>query len=93
MLSRYENDHILPSVTTLRKLSASLGESVSHLVGDGPSILHAFSAALAYRGLVIGSEQEAEQLAIAIADRVDANDDRFDFLEVVPNTAQLEEEA
>ena len=28
MLSRYENDHILPSVTTLRKLSTALGESV-----------------------------------------------------------------
>ena len=93
MLSRYENDHILPSVTTLRKLSSALGESVSHLVGNGPSILHTFTAALAFRGLVIGSEEEAEQLAIAIADRVDAKDDRFNFLEVVPNTAELEGEA
>ena len=91
MLSRYENDHILPSVTTLRKLSVALGESVSALVGNGPSILHTFAAVLGHRGIVMGSEDDAQQLAIVIADLVDAGDDRLHFLEVVPITAQLEE--
>jgi transcriptional regulator with XRE-family HTH domain len=90
MLSRYENDHILPSVTTLRKLSYALGESVSALVGNGPSIIHTFAAVLGHRGIVIGNEDDAQQLAIVIADLVDAHDDRLHFLEVVPITAQIE---
>lgn len=91
MLSRYENDHILPSVTTLRKLSYALGESVSSLVGNGPSILHTFAAVLGHRGIVIGNEDDAEHLALVIADLVDVHDDRLHFLEVVPITAQREE--
>ena len=90
MLSRYENDHILPSVTTLRKLSYALGESVSALVGNGPSILHTFAAVLGHRGIVIGSEDDAEHLAIVIADLVKAQDVRLDFLEIVEHTAELE---
>src|SRR5438132_13930516 len=72
MLSRYENDHILPSVTTLRKLSYALGESVSALVGNGPSILYTFAAVLGHRGIVMGNEEAAEMLALAIAGVVDA---------------------
>ena len=90
MLSRYENDHILPSVTTLRKLSTALGESVSALVGNGPSILHTFAAVLGHRGIVIGSEEDAEELALRIADFVDARDERFDFLEAFPSPAKVE---
>jgi len=90
MLSRYENDHILPSVTTLRKLSTALGESVSALVGNGPSILYTFAAVLGHRGIVMGNEEDAELLALAIADLVDAGDDRFTFLEVVPSPAEVE---
>ena len=91
MLSRYENDHILPSVTTLRKLSYALGESVSALVGNGPSIIHTFAAVLGHRGIVIGNEDDAEALALVIADLVDAHDVRLDFLEVVPITAEIEQ--
>ena len=91
MLSRYENDHILPSVTTLRKLSYALGESVSALVGNGPSIIHTFAAVLGHRGIVIGNEDDAEQLAIVIADLVDGHDERLHFLEVVPITAEVEQ--
>jgi len=90
MLSRYENDHILPSVTTLRKLSTALGESVSALVGNGPAVLHTFAAVLGHRGIVIGTEAEAEQLALAIADLVDQEDERFGYLEVIENRAELE---
>jgi transcriptional regulator with XRE-family HTH domain len=90
MLSRYENDHILPSVTTLRKLSYALGESVSALVGNEPSVLHSFAAVLGHRGIVIGTETEAEQLALAIATLVEEHDVRFGFLEVIPNQAELE---
>jgi transcriptional regulator with XRE-family HTH domain len=90
MLSRYENDHILPSVTTLKKLSTALGESVSTLVGNGPSVLHTFAAVLGHRGIVIGTEAEAEQLASLIADMVKDEDTRFGFLEIIEHQAELE---
>ena len=90
MLSRYENDHILPSVTTLRKLATALGESVSALVGNGPSVLHTFAAVLGHRGIVIGTDAEAEQLASVIADLVRENDTRLTFLEIIEHQAELE---
>jgi transcriptional regulator with XRE-family HTH domain len=90
MLSRYENDHILPSVTTLKKLATALGESVSALVGNGPAVLHTFAAVLGHRGIVIGTEAEAEQLALAIATLVEAHDDRLTFLEIIEHRAELE---
>jgi transcriptional regulator with XRE-family HTH domain len=90
MLSRYENDHILPSVTTLKKLASALGESVSALVGNGPAVLHTFAAVLGHRGIVIGTEAEAEQLALVIATLVEDQDARLTFLEVIEHRAQLE---
>ena len=90
MLSRYENDHILPSVTTLRKLATALGESVSALVGNGPSVLHTFAAVLGHRGIVIGTDAEAEQLASVIADLVRDNDTRLAFLEIIEHQAEIE---
>jgi transcriptional regulator with XRE-family HTH domain len=90
MLSRYENDHILPSVTTLKKLASALGESVSALVGNGPAVLHTFAAVLGHRGIVIGTEAEAERLASVIATLVEDHDDRLMFLEIIEHRAQLE---
>jgi transcriptional regulator with XRE-family HTH domain len=90
MLSRYENDHILPSVTTLKKLATALGESVSALVGNGPAVLHTFAAVLGHRGIVIGTEAEAEQLALVIATLVEGQDDRLTFLEIIEHRAELE---
>ena len=90
MLSRYENDHILPSVTTLKKLATALGESVSALVGNGPAVLHTFAAVLGHRGIVIGTEAEAEQLALVIATLVEGNDDRLTFLDIIEHRAEIE---
>ena len=59
-------------------------------MGNGPSILYTFAAVLGHRGIVMGSEEDAETLALAIADLVDAGDDRFIFLDVVPSPAEVE---
>jgi transcriptional regulator with XRE-family HTH domain len=80
MLSRYENDHILPSVATLHKLADGLGTSVSALVGDGTNVLHAFADALDDLGINIQSDAEAEQLGNVIADMLEEHDDRVRFL-------------
>ena len=80
MLSRYENDHVLPSVTSLLNLADALGESVSALVGNGPSALHSFIAVLGERGMAVVSEVDAQKLANVIADLVEEGDDRLRFL-------------
>ena len=80
MLSRYENDHILPSVTTLHKLADALGMSVSALVGDGSNVLQAFVHALDELGINIQSDAEAERLGNVVADMVEEHDDHVSFL-------------
>jgi transcriptional regulator with XRE-family HTH domain len=80
MVSRYENDHILPSVTTLHKLADALGTSVSALVGDGSNFLRAFADALDDLGINIQSDAEAERLGNVIADMVEEHDDHVPFL-------------
>jgi transcriptional regulator with XRE-family HTH domain len=84
MLSRYENDHILPSVITLHKLADALGISVSALVGDGTNVIQAFADALDDVGINIQSDAEAEGLANVIADMVEEHDDHVSFLESGP---------
>ena len=80
MLSRYENDHILPSVATLHKLADALGMSVSALVGDGSNVLQAFADALDDLGINIQSDAEAERLGNVVADMVEEHDDHVSFL-------------
>jgi transcriptional regulator with XRE-family HTH domain len=84
MLSRYENDHILPSVTTLHKLADALGMSVSALVGDGSNSLRAFADALDDFGITVQSDAEAERLGNVVADMVEEHDDRLRFLDGGP---------
>jgi transcriptional regulator with XRE-family HTH domain len=83
-LSRYENDHILPSVTTLHKLADALGMSVSALVGDGSTSLRAFADALEDLGINVQGDAEAERLGNVIADMVEEHDDRVRFLDGGP---------
>ncbi len=54
MLSRYENDHLLPSVRTLRRLAEAIGVAASSLFehDDSPVIL---DRELARRGIRFGS--------------------------------------
>ena len=67
-LSRYENGHVLPSITTLRKLADALGVSEASLLGDRWAIVEEFFTELFRRGVRIPSAQHARKLADAVAD-------------------------
>lgn len=79
MLSRYENDHILPSISTLRKLSVALGISDAALLGDGEAT-RTFESELGRRGIMMKGD-DAVALANMIADMVARRDARVDFLD------------
>ncbi|MGZ4120777.1 MAG: helix-turn-helix domain-containing protein [Actinomycetota bacterium] len=92
MLSRYENDHILPSIATLHKLARALGIHESALLGDGEGS-DAFLDALRDRGIVVETDAQAARLVNVVADMVadmaEAGDARFAFLgaqRVAPET-------
>ena len=80
MLSRYENDHILPSISTLGRLADALEIHTAILLGNGSAISFAFSDELLARGIVLNNEAEAKQLAGMVADMIDGNDVRVKFL-------------
>jgi transcriptional regulator with XRE-family HTH domain len=80
MLSRYENDHILPSISTLGRLADALEVHASVLLGNGAAISHAFSEELRARGIVVDDPEEAKQLAGLVADMLERNDARVSFL-------------
>jgi transcriptional regulator with XRE-family HTH domain len=67
MLSRYENDHLLPSVRTLRRLAEAIGVAASSLFEseDSPVML---DKELARRGIRFGSRAEMLRFADMIAD-------------------------
>lgn len=81
MLSRYENDHILPSISTLGRLATALEIHSAVLLGNGSAISFAFSDELRMRGIVLVDEAEAKQLAGMVADMVDGRDARVSFLD------------
>jgi transcriptional regulator with XRE-family HTH domain len=62
-LSRYENDHVLPSLQTLRKLADALGVGESSLLPGARSPNELFLEALQSRGIEIDSPEHAEELA------------------------------
>jgi transcriptional regulator with XRE-family HTH domain len=66
MLSRYENDHLLPSVRTLRRLAESIGVAASSLFEneDSPVML---DKELARRGIRFGSRAEMLRFADIIS--------------------------
>ena len=80
MLSRYENDHILPSITTLGKLGDALGLHAAALLGEGSVPSHAFAEGLSARGVDLDVPQ-AKQLAAVVADMVEQNDARVSFMQ------------
>ena len=81
MLSRYENDHILPSISTLGRLAQALEIHSSALLGNGSAISHALTDALRDRGIVLDTPEQAKQLADLVGDMVDGEDDRVGFLD------------
>src|SRR5919109_3926760 len=85
-LSRYENGHVLPSITTLRKLSDALGISEASLLGDRWAVIEEFFTQLFRRGVQIPSPQHARKLADAVAD---LNESLDLGLEMAPPNPQL----
>ncbi len=67
MLSRYENDHLLPSVRTLRRLADAIGVTASSLFedDDSPAML---DRELARRGIRFSSRAEMLRFADMICD-------------------------
>jgi transcriptional regulator with XRE-family HTH domain len=67
-LSRYENDHVDPSLRTLRRLARALNVSEAALLGDGRDVVQEFHLRLLERGVSITSRAEARELANQLAD-------------------------
>lgn len=67
-LSRYENDHVDPSLRTLRRLARALNVSEAVLLGDGRDVVQEFHLRLSERGVSITSRAEARALADQFAD-------------------------
>ena len=67
MLSRYENNHLLPSMRTLRRLAESIGIAASALLEneDSPAML---DRELARRGVRFGSRAEMLRAADIVCD-------------------------
>src|SRR6266487_3870776 len=63
MLSRYENDHILPSVDTLLRLSDSLKLGAGSLLSEESRESDLLERALHTRGVRIESSEQADLIA------------------------------
>lgn len=71
-LSRYENDHILPSLQSLHRVAGALGVSESALLGESTQEMVIFLRTLESRGVRFESPADAERLANEVADHLDA---------------------
>lgn len=67
-LSRYENDHVLPSVATLQRLTGALDIPLSKLVADPADGEGFMIDALRRRGVVIRDHGDAERIADLVAE-------------------------
>jgi transcriptional regulator with XRE-family HTH domain len=69
-LSRYENGHLLPSLTTLRRLVDALGVSEATILSPRGAHVDEFYDVLSARGVRFASAEEARTLASRVADLV-----------------------
>jgi transcriptional regulator with XRE-family HTH domain len=69
-LSRYENDHVLPSLATLSRLAEALQVSPGSLLAGTPSPVDEFIVALLEAGVTIRTSAQARQIAATVADVV-----------------------
>lgn len=69
-LSRYENDHLLPSLTTLRRLVEALGITEASILSPRGPHVDEFYEVLRARGIRFTSAEEARTLADRVADLV-----------------------
>jgi transcriptional regulator with XRE-family HTH domain len=67
MLSRYENDHVSPSIESLRRLAAALGIAESTLLDDAGSLAEFLFRELQARGVLVANQAQAIRIADAIA--------------------------
>ncbi|MEX2393894.1 MAG: helix-turn-helix transcriptional regulator [Actinomycetota bacterium] len=72
-LSRYENDHVAPSLGSLNRLAMALDVSESSLLDGTDSPDAIFLASLEAHGVVISSAEEAERFAALVADTLAAS--------------------
>jgi transcriptional regulator with XRE-family HTH domain len=66
-LSRYENDHVSPSIATLSRLSEALHVGEGSLLGEQATPEFAFLAALISHGVTFPTVGEAERVAAEVA--------------------------
>jgi transcriptional regulator with XRE-family HTH domain len=71
-ISRYENDHLLPSIPTLERLAAALGVAEASLLTAKSSAPAEFISALEGRGIRLGTPEQARELAHRCADLLEA---------------------
>ena len=76
-LSRYENDHVLPSLVTLRKIARALGVSEIRLVTEEQDAGALLSDALKRHGVEISSAEEAERVAVLVSQLLSAQRERL----------------
>jgi transcriptional regulator with XRE-family HTH domain len=69
-LSRYENDHVLPSLATLARLAEALHVSPGSLLAGTSSPIDEFVVTLLERGIVIRTSAQARRIAALVADAV-----------------------
>jgi transcriptional regulator with XRE-family HTH domain len=69
-LSRYENDHLLPSLTTLTRLADALEVSESMLLPDGGLAHEAFIEVLVRRGVPFSTVEAAQLMGERVADSI-----------------------
>ena len=67
-LSRYENGHLLPSLTTLERIAAAIGISQGSLLDPHEANAGAFLSELHERGVEFDSETDARDSADRVAD-------------------------
>ena len=72
-LSRYENDHVSPSIATLSRLSEALNVGEGSLLGEKETPELAFLAALILHGVTFPTVAEAERVAAEVAAIVKAS--------------------
>jgi transcriptional regulator with XRE-family HTH domain len=66
-LSRYENDHVLPALPTLKRLAAGLGITVGTLAGNGSELAEYLIESLRDRGVEISSTADIDRQVDSMA--------------------------
>lgn len=69
-LSRYENDHVLPSIPTLRRVARAMGHAVSELLTASDRCDEPLADALRRRGIEIRSLAQAERIVDLIEENL-----------------------